>query len=151
MNETIMNFLKLGGLVIILTILSFVGYYLVILLKRLSDKYLGEKISLRIHDAIDKLTMTTSLITQNMVDGFKDEYQKSIADGKITDEEFDKIVNRCKDEIMETVSDEMPTLSKYFLGKSVSDFVFNLAKKHIVSYIKRKFGVGGLPLTKSPD
>lgn len=148
MTETVINVLKILGLFIALVGGSFVFFYCVVLLKRLADKYGAEKISARIYDAIEKMKMVVSVLSSNLFAKLTKETTEALADGVVTNEEVGNMLDELADEAMKTLSTELPTLSKYFLGENIKGFIKNLAKKYLVDYAKAKLGVGLLPLQK---
>lgn len=148
MTETVINVLKILGLFIALVGGSFVFFYCVVLLKRLADKYGAEKISARIYDAIEKMKMVVSVLSSNLFSKLTKETTEALADGVVTNEEVGNMLDELADEAMKTLSTELPTLSKYFLGENIKGFIKNLAKKYLVDYAKAKLGVGLLPLQK---
>lgn len=148
MTETLINVLKILGLFVGLGVSTFILYYAVVLLKKLADKYGAEKISARIFDAIEKMKMVVSVLSANSFTKLSTETIKAMADGVVTDDEIGNILDALADDAMKTLSTEIPTLSKYFLGENVKGFIKNLAKKYLVDYAKAKLGVGLLPLQK---
>lgn len=148
MTETVINVLKILGLFISLVGGSFVLFYVAILIKRLADKYGAEKISARIYDAIEKMKMVVSVLSSNLFTKLSKETVNALADGVVTNDEIAHMLDEVTEEAMKTLSTELPTLTKYFLGENVKEFIKNLAKKYLVDYAKAKLGVGLLPLQK---
>lgn len=148
MTETVLNVLKILGLFIALVGGSFVLFYCVVLIKKLADKYGAEKISARIYDAIEKMKMVVSVLSSNLFSKLTKETIEALADGVVTNEEVGNMLDELADEAMKTLSTELPTLSKYFLGENIKGFIKNLAKKYLIDYAKAKLGAGLLNLKK---
>lgn len=144
--ENFVNILKLVGLFLGLGLSTVVVLYVIGLLKNLAAKYNAEKVSARIFDAIEKTKMVIAVLSENALLTLGQETTKALADGIVTDKEVSDLIDKITDQAMNTLSTEIPTLTKYFLGDNVKAFVMQLVKKYVVEYAKKKLGLGTLPL-----
>lgn len=144
--ENLVNILQLIGLFLAIGLSTVVALYLIGLLKNLAAKYNAEKVSARIFDAIEKTKMIVSVLSENALMTLSKESTTALADGVVTDKEVSDLIDKLTDQAMNTLSTEIPTLTKYFLGDNVKAFVMQLVKKYVVEYAKKKLGFGTLPL-----
>lgn len=144
--ENFVNILKLVGLFLGLGLSTVAALYFIGLLKNLAAKYNAEKVSARIFDAIEKMKMVISVLSENALITMSQESTKALADGVVTDKEVSDVIDKLTDQAMNTISTEIPTLTKYFLGDNVKAFVMQLVKKYVIEYAKKKLGLGTLPL-----
>lgn len=144
--ENFVNILQLIGLFLGIGLSTIAALYLIGLLKNLAAKYNAEKVSARIFDAIEKTKMIISVLSENSLMTLSSESTKALADGIVTDKEVSDLIDKLTDQAMNTLSTEIPTLTKYFLGDNVKAFVMQLVKKYVVEYAKKKLGLGTLPL-----
>lgn len=144
--ENFVNILKLVGMFLGLGLSTIAALYLIGLLKNLAAKYNAEKVSGRIFDAIEKTKIIISVLSENALLTLGKETTKALADGIVTDKEVSDLIDKLTDQAMNTLSTEIPTLTKYFLGDNVKTFVMQLVKKYVVEYAKKKLGIGTLPL-----
>jgi hypothetical protein len=146
--ENFVNILKLVGMFLGIGLFSLAGLYLIGLLKNLAAKYNAEKVSARIFDAIEKVKMIVSLLSENALLTLSKESTKALADGVVSDKEVADLIDKLTDDAMNTITTEIPTLTKYFLGDNVKAFVTQLVKKYVIEYAKKKLGLGTLPLAQ---
>lgn len=144
--ENLVNIVKLVGLFLGLGLSTVVVLYVIGLLKNLAAKYNAEKVSARIFDAIEKTKMVIAVLSENALLTLGHETTKALADGIVTDKEVSDLIDKLTDQAMNTLSTEIPTLTKYFLGDNVKAFIMQLVKKYVVEYAKKKLGLGTLPL-----
>lgn len=114
----------IGLAIAILSILGFLLKPISLYIKALAEKHLSEKISSRVHDAIDKVeNVMIDLITlkqETIKRMAKEAYQN---DGVIDMAEVKEIAVELGNVAIKRLSPELNTLKNYFVGETFVEFV----------------------------
>lgn len=107
-------------------------------IKNLAEKNLSEKVSLRIHDAIDKMeNVLIDLLTleSNEIKRMaKEAYQN---DNQIDMTEVKEIAIRVSEIAIERLSPEVSTISKYLAGDMIVEYIQDKVSAIIVQSVER--------------
>jgi hypothetical protein len=107
-------------------------------IKNLAEKNLAEKVSLRIHDAIDKMeNVLIDLLTleSNEIKRMaKEAYQN---DNQIDMTEVKEIAIRVSEIAIERLSPEVSTISKYLAGDMIVEYIQDKVSAIIVQSVER--------------
>jgi hypothetical protein len=125
------------GLIALLGI-GFLAFYFFKVLRILADKYLSEKVSLRVKDAIDKLEIIVRTTVEADIQLYEMELKKALSDGKLEQKELLDIADKLAKKTMGMIAPDLDTLKKYFVGEGIADFVLNLVKKYIKETVFQK-------------
>lgn len=129
--------IALIGLVVLLGI-GFLAFYFFKVMRILADKYLSEKVSLRVKDAIDKLEIVAKTTVEADIQLYEIELKKALVDGKLEQKELVDIADKLAKKTLEMIAPDLETLKKYFVGEGIADFVLNLVKKYIKETVFKK-------------
>ena len=142
MSETIFNVLKIVGLFLTLGFGTVGAFFVISYIRRQIEKVTGEKVSGRIFDAIEKLKMVCAVLSKNLMLTLSKDAMNALADGVVTNEEVAMAITNVTKEVMDTLKDEIPALTKYFLsGATIECFIKKLIQTYIFDFIKGKLGI----------
>lgn len=117
---------------------GFLSFYLFKVLRILADKYLSEKVSIRVKDALDKLEYVVKTVVDADIALYELELKKALSDGKLEQKELIDIADKLAKKTLELIAPDIETLKKYFVGEGISDFVLNLVKKYVKETVFKK-------------
>ena len=123
---------------VLLLVVGFLTFYLFKVLKSLSDKYLSEKISLRVKDALDKLQLVAKTVVESNIHLYEVELRAALSDGKLEQKELVAIAEKMAAKTMEMITPDINTLKKFVVGEGLADFVLNLVKVYIKDTVFKK-------------
>lgn len=121
---TLLTTVIIGLVIGIFSLFGLLFKKIAILLKNMSDKYLSEKVSLRVKDAIEKtenvLIDLISIQSNKIKDMANEAYQN---DGKIDMKEVKEIAKSLGEVATKRLETELDTLTKYVAGSTANEFI----------------------------
>jgi uncharacterized membrane protein len=115
-------------------------------LKKLAVKNFSEKVSVRIKDAIDKLYAIVNHVLEVELATAKVEIIEALKDGKIDQEEVQKILKKVTEEALKLISPEVNTLKNYLTGEALFEYVLKVVSSFAINYAKEKLQVSKEPV-----
>lgn len=108
------------------------------LLKNIAEKFLGDKISLRVKDAMDKLFTVVEHVGNVAIAKARTDLVKALADGKIDDAEVKQLREDIAKEVMNVISPEIATLKNYLTGQALFDYIVGVVSSFMINKAKEK-------------
>jgi len=140
------------GILIILLLLAMATFlpFLVNILLKKAEQIKSEKVSLRVKDAIKKVSVVIATLVDAEGVVFKKNYLEAIKDGRIDDAEITKMVADVSAKALEILKPELDTLRKFFVGDMVLEWLTLTVKSYLVGVVQEKLAMQ-IPLIKSPS
>lgn len=121
---TLLTAIVIGLIIGMFSLLGLLVKKLGVLLKNMSEKYLSEKVSLRVKDAIDKtenVLIDLISIQSNKIKDMANEAYRN--DGKIDMKEVKEIAKSVGEVATKRLETELETITKYVAGSATTDFI----------------------------
>lgn len=119
------------------------------MIRQIGEKFLGDKVSLRISDAMNKLYQIVENCAMSAIAKARIEVVHALVDGKIDEEEQKKLIQEVSNEVVKILEPEMETFKKYLTGKFAFDYIVSVVTSYIIRIASEKIKTGNFPVPVS--